>query len=483
MPYSSNLPPEIQEKVERLTECQKQITGLESQLIQFKKEKDRLEEELLDYHVDKTPERPVSAVMVAVGRTNIQKLPDEMLLHILEYFLSKNHRLIRRLLLVGNHWNRMVMQSPRLWARIQLSPLDYEEYRYSSASLLRYVEVCIQRSKSVPLDIELDYEYLRTREEYVQERILRTVYDITDSSSLADQVSNLDFVSPEYDAYFEQTTNELSTLIGPMGAHMERWRSLYLCLPVYDYSLALNILEMMRRAAPNLESVSLSQIEYILDMNDHGWFDEDETPLLSIPSLRSLKLDDAEAALLLKDIVMTPSALVHLDIISDADLRALYQLQGFTTLRTLKLRIRGYFGLPPVPGTEKLPIPLRELRELNLEGDLRPLKAFQFDLPNLQCLRISDGGNSEFQLPANLSPEYIHWSSDGYQTLNIIQSTIKAILQCCSRVTVFKVFRDNYESVLEEIHKASDLPVSLETITVDLVGVERVHIDVATLRP
>ncbi|KIM31213.1 hypothetical protein M408DRAFT_21287 [Serendipita vermifera MAFF 305830] len=489
MSYLSNLPPEIQEKVERLAECQRQIANLESQLMQIKNESNHLEEELLGYRDEKHIKRPdarKSQVVVAVRPINIQKLPNEMLLRIFEYFLSENHRLIRCLLLVCKHWNRTVMQSPRLWARIQLSPSDYEEYRYSPKSLIQYVEVCIQRSQSVLLDIELDYNSLRTREVYIRDTVFEAISDIFDDyPNVLNQVANLDcdFASPEYDKYFDQNMKELSTLFGPMGAHMKRWRSLHLRVPWRDCILALDILQMMCGVAPNLQSISLSQIGYVLDVLCQEWF-EGETPLLAFPSPRSLKLDDSKAAHLLEDIVRTPSTLMHLDICYDSRLNDISELQAFTTLRSLTLRISAGVKRLSVPKNENLSISLPELHELSLWGDSLPLKAVQFDLPNLQRLQLNDG--AAIQLPMNISPKYIQWSAgDIRQTPDVIQPTLAAILQSSSRATVisiFKISREIYEIVLEELHKAPELPVSLETIVLDLTGGERVHIDVATLR-
>ncbi|KIM31217.1 hypothetical protein M408DRAFT_327487 [Serendipita vermifera MAFF 305830] len=488
MSYSSNLPPEIQEKVERLAECHKQITGLESQLIQFKKEKDRLEEELLDYRVDKPFERPNTRrgqVAVAARSMSIQKLPDEMLLRVFEYFLSKKHRLIHTLLLVCKHWNHMIMQSPRLWARIQLSPVGFEEYMHPYESPPQYVEVFIQRSQSVLLDIELDYSSHKPRFEYVRDKVLDAVSGVSTSETLHNQILDLQFESPEYDSYFQYTMDELSTLVGPMGANMKKWRSLHVQLPMHYPRLALEILQMLCGVASNLQSMSLSPIGYILDPNDRGWFNEDGTPLLSIPNLRSLEFNDWKAANLLKDIVMTPSTLVHLDIWYDHDLRGLSQLQEFTTLRTLTLRTRGYCEQPPVPENENLTIFLPELRELNLLEDLSPLKAVQFDLPSLQCLRVGRC-NPKFGLPANVYPEYIHWSTHHFRRYyNTIESMLGVVLQPSSRVAIIsicKISQEDYETILEVLHKAPDLPVSLKTVVVDVYKGGRVHIDVVALR-
>ncbi|KIM31220.1 hypothetical protein M408DRAFT_21293 [Serendipita vermifera MAFF 305830] len=488
MSYSSNLPPEIQEKVERLAECHKQITGLDSQLIQFKKEKDRLEEELLDYRVDKPFQRPDARrgqFVVAVRSITIQKLPDEMLLRTFEHFLSDNHRLIHRLLLVCKTWNRMVMQSPRLWARIQLSPVSYEEFLHSYESPPQYMEVFIQRSQSVLLDIELDYSSHKPRFEYVRDKVIETVSSISTSETLHNQVLDLQFESPEYDSYFKYTMDELSTLVGPMGANMKKWRSLHVQLPTGYPRLALEILQMLCGVAPNLQSISLSEIGCILDSNDRGWFNEDGTPLFSIPNLRGLILNDWQAALLLKDIVMTPSTLVHLDIWYDAGLRGLSQLQAFTTMRTLTIRIRAYFGELGVSEGENLSVSIPELRELKFWGNLSPLKAVQFDLPSLQCLQVS-GSKSNFWLPANLYPEYIHWSTHPSRPYrNIIQSMLGAVFQPSSRVAVIsicKISQEDYETILKVLRKAADIPVSLETVVVDIHGGGRVHIDVAALR-
>lgn len=486
MPYLPNLPLEVQGKVERLAECRKQIANLESQLMQIKNERDQLEEELFGYRVDAKKEGPEvvrGQIMVATTSMNVQNLPNEMLILIFEYFLAINHRLIRRLLLVCKHWNHIVMQSPRLWGRVQLLPLDYE-YRYPFESLLPYVEACLQRSQSVLLDIELDYVLLLTREEYIRNKVLATICEISnDEPNVIDQVYNLncDFASPEYDAYFDQTMKELSILIGPMGAHMEKWRSLRLRIPWQDCILGLHILRMLCGAVPNLQNISLIHIGYIMDTLGFECFYEEDISFLSFPSVQSLKLDHSAATFLLEDLVRTPSTLMHLEICYGSDLG---RLSTFTSLRTLVFRTRTGLEKPPVSKNEALSITLPELRELTLWWDSRSLKSVQFDLPNLQRLQVC--GGPEFQLPTNLLPEYIHWSAgDARQTQDTIQSTLEAILQSSSRATVVSIVdisRENYELVLEELHKASRLPVSLKTIVFDLAGGERVHIDAATLR-
>lgn len=233
--------------------------------MQIKNERDQLEEELFGYRVDAKKEGPEvvrGQIMVATTSMNVQNLPNEMLILILEYFFAINHRLIRRLLLVCKHWNHIIMQSPRLWARIQLSPVSFTVYEDSHILLQQYIEVCLQRSQPLLLDIELDYESFRTCEDYIRDMIYFSTLSVADEDeedAIFDWSLSVDcdFRSTAYDKYLEDTIADLATLIGPTSIHTERWRTLYFFVPWRDPLTAADIWNMFIGTKSNLQSLSI----------------------------------------------------------------------------------------------------------------------------------------------------------------------------------------------------------------------------------
>jgi F-box-like len=478
--YKPNLPKEIRQKIKLLSEHQTRISSLESQLQKARTSYKLLESELLEYRVEVASLKPDAALHSSLF-TGIHALPDEVLLLVFEHFLSVSHRDIRHLLKVCKRWHRIVM-SPRFWARIQLFPVDYLVYSKLSSAL--YIEACLQRSQPLLLDIELDYDDFRTCEGYIRselEALVRAVADDSEDDKIYDWSSGLNcyFSSAEYDQYFCDVFRDLDVLIGPRGVHMERWRSIDLCVPWHEPDVAMDLWVKFVGHTPNLKRAKFTGLEPIFDI----FVDPEDTDQLdlcfpTLSNITNLTLGDPGLNFFLTDFTISPSSLRHLDIEYDKTFSGISALSKFPLLRKLCLRTF-IIQLDPDLVIPPAVVRLLDLQELRLMGNSHVLlKHVRFDLPNLQELLVDSG--TGFYIPSSLSPTYIRWTMikfyNKYWTPETIRSAILGSFQASDRVetlTVLESVRTAVLEVLSDLRQTKSLPVSLKSVVVELEGGDR----------
>jgi len=487
MHNSQSLPGDVQEKLNLLSEYRRQILELESRLQRIRADYHRIQSELSKYgtHVipsDVLPERNIGPQgSIFVG---IDKLPNETLLHVFEYFLSDNHRHIRRLATVCRHWHRVVMYTPRLWARVQLSPVAFGQYQASrrSLSMEPYINACLQRSQRSLLDVELDYEDFCEREVYFQREVQRTLEQIADpreARNIYDWVldRNCDFPSCEYDGYFLCTIRDLRALLGPYGAHMMRWRTLDLRLPRVwlEPDLAREIWAGFVGRTPNLNSMILSEAEGLVNVDE--WDDQFPKGFPMLSGLRRLTLDATVVNSVLMRLSVSPSVLEHLHIDNHDALEDISALSTFTQLRTLSLCLGTGLGCSR-SGSQPFVVRLPRLQALTLWGKSNLLEHTRFETPSLQELTIYHRGG--YHIPPGLTPTHICWILDkksGASPWGAVVRDLPEILQASDRINTMTVKMLAYASTpnsMEELIEAVHFPPSLRTIIVELENGKRV---------
>jgi hypothetical protein len=154
--FGSDLPDFVLRKVELLRQQEARIFDLEDELLRLRRQRHELQVELSPYRQPHTPHAAVAP---------INRCPNEILQLIFEYDVKSDfsrHPSIRRLLLVCRSWLRLIMNSPGLWALIQIQDPWYIFERRTQKSQAAYISACINRSKDAPLKLSLDLQYLPT---------------------------------------------------------------------------------------------------------------------------------------------------------------------------------------------------------------------------------------------------------------------------------------------------------------------------------
>ncbi|CAG7850805.1 SubName: Full=Uncharacterized protein {ECO:0000313/EMBL:CCA76096.1} [Serendipita indica DSM 11827] len=96
----------------------------------------------------------------STSRLPIKKCPQELLLKIFRYYLGESsHQAIANLLLVCKHWYRLVMDSPEIWACVEVDFRIGDDEAHLNA-LCTYAVTCMRRSKGLLLDVIIRFETL-----------------------------------------------------------------------------------------------------------------------------------------------------------------------------------------------------------------------------------------------------------------------------------------------------------------------------------
>lgn len=193
----------------------------------------------------------------STSRLPIKKCPQELLLKIFRYYLGESsHQAIANLLLVCKHWYRLVMDSPEIWACVEVDFRIGDDEAHLNA-LCTYAVTCMRRSKGLLLDVIIRFETL----EDAMSRIEWLAY--TDAGFLEEQglaVRDIvDYEKPENSLLdsnnIESNSRLLSEITGPQGLGLARWRSFTVVMP--DYSLNDSIHDLFRYPAPNITHMSI----------------------------------------------------------------------------------------------------------------------------------------------------------------------------------------------------------------------------------
>lgn len=380
-----------EEKIRLLKDKASQIRTLQAQLEHLQAEYRRLERDISPCQMvvleeDISPQAtPVPAV---------HKCPNEILLLIFEHYIAERHRNVRCLLFVCKRWNALTMQTPRLWARLQITEVeDVVELSYTHRSLLAYISACKRRSCGLPLDVELDLYDLPTRGVYVFSEMMSFAQNLVDEeahAAIESQIFDIDW--DHKCSYYERKINGLlHSIFGAKGAAMDQWATLSLVLPDDD-ELALRVWKRMTGASPNLKSVSITMSPaWNLDIDS---FDTKDGPNFS--SVEHLDCKRCLDCIPLRFFHLSPEKVTHLEITFSQTLSDFPYLVNFTRLRKLGLfgRRSRYPELLPISPIDKLgriPFRMPNLRELAIGGEYELLDIVDFDLPELdQFILISN---------------------------------------------------------------------------------------------
>jgi hypothetical protein len=389
---------------------------------------------------------------------SIHKCPVELLCMVFEFSLLWDHTRIRDLLLVCRRWNHLIMNSPKLWARIQFKVTDVLSPKIHLYS--RYLDACMARSQPMLLSVEIDLEEFRTLPDYLREEAMasmRLVADEEDWDDVFEWGLSLDcnFSSAKFEVNFEEIWSLLRSLTGEAGRHMARWQRLSLFLPPLDSFLASDVWELFVGVTPHLSQLEIGGIEYMFDV-----LDEPIPVFPDLSSLRHLVIQDSCDPTVL-DLCSVNLERLHADF--DAKLTSIRSLSQFSSLGSLVLKSFNHNVHPSASFTISLP----HVTSLTLIGYWAGLATVHFSLPNHEILNLESSSFEELPI---LSPRVIRWKVyfGRYEAWSCLakQSAITSIIYASDRLETILIHEpaaNELIEVLSFLRESHLLPPTLQS--------------------
>ena len=272
-------------------------------------------------------------------RSRGDMLPDEILSAIFSH-ISYHHILhLRHLLFVCRSWYLVVLQTAELWSSIRIDRELHQHFlqslldgRVKEGPLSDFISLCISRSKSHPLSIILNFRSFMVWS--------HTLGDIIDMDLFP----------------------LLKILVGPLGQHALRWRSLE-WYPLLYLGMPSKILSVLPHSLPQLQCLRLYQFQ---------WDRRNELKFPHCPSLEVVELyehQDHELQLFdecdsstVKQLLVESKYTWHVeDLRYIASFRNIFRLSLFSSL------IGAIFELE---AEEEIHLP--QLKDLRLKGFIHP---------------------------------------------------------------------------------------------------------------
>jgi hypothetical protein len=326
----------------------------------------------------------------------ITKCPAEVLSMIFKHFIKGDPTHVRRLLLVCRYWHDLVVEDPQMWNVIKLSiPEDCWDMSSWADSASVYLMRCVELSRPASLDIELDFQHLRSTDFQLASRLkfgfqeLPSVVDSGfDFNLITKWANSLEYHDLSHheeltmSCYPEYALDVIDELTGPEGRSAERWKSLKVIFPNYYETLTIWKL-LTYHSFPNLVWVSLENLWH------YGQDPMQAPDLARFPVLEHLEMDGDCYQIILP---LLPRSLHTLSLHGCFERQCVYHLSRLSQLRILKMQVEA----PPKYGTRNtyigsnLSLPL--LQELHITGDFNHLVPVELDLPSLRLVQIHYSG-------------------------------------------------------------------------------------------
>lgn len=395
-------------------------------------------------------ERKHNVHCFSISRLPIKKCPPELLLEIFKLYLGGSlypfgHPRIKSLLLVCRDWYQLVMDSPQLWARIELA-LEIGGDESQLNALRPYVMACLNRSKGLLLDVVLRFESVDDAAARI-ERLASKNASYFDEQGIC--VRNIDYQKLErLSSEISRTDfrfHLLSEIVGPQGLGIARWRSLEVDMP--DYPLTHIVHDLFRLPAPNMTQLSVQT------------FSEAITLPLALPAVISLVVSDCH---ILSGIQVKLELLQHLELFFEQNLPNLSILSACRALRTLSI------STDSEEEREESELCLPNLRVLTIWNSEDPFSTYKIKFPMLE--KVVSYRSSGWDVRSGARPSVFHQylltsASSGHLSL------LQKLLQKGDGIETLIISRctpDNPDLVaaIQSAKKAKALCSSLRQLTV-----------------
>jgi hypothetical protein len=487
--YREDVPNAIQKKIGLLCDQERHIAALETQLNQFRSQRERLEKELEPYRIQIHSAVPQTIAVTPAHDTRcpIHRLPNELLHLIFEFIVhgigSSHRHSLGRLLRICRRWYNLVMHSPSLWACIDIfDPMLFFRVRERQAAI-QYIEACLLRSQSLLLDIYLEFDELNASD-YIKVELYdyaEALVDQDEHNYIFDKIysEQWEFNSP---AFQSKLDHFLRCLLGEDGQHVKRWQTLVISLPPDEMVADLVWLRM----APTM--VNLSSIG-IFDAPS-SWSTGEALAKADLSNVNTLTLRGRDPGFNFTfHLLNVSSTLTSLDIEVGGSVTNLEGLSSLQHLRLLNLECSGPSSQMSDQDsvTPLFSLRLPRLNQLTLVGYYNDLRKIRFELPALKKLSIR-ADNARQRLPT-LSPSSVEWRL-GYIVRRKVVTEVVALVslirdvlllsQKTRRITIPKAEKAEF---LEQIQQCrlEGAKISLSEIVVEENNQDPEIIDVTNL--
>lgn len=172
--YRNDIPEAVAQKIHLLQEQGQQIKALEAQLNALRQGHATLEMELVPYLVT-VSSAPLQTDPYLPNATfweslPINSCPDEVLAIIFGLCIAEDHSRIATLLQVCRRWHYLIMNSPILWACLQINQTNYRSFiDPSNDKFDSYKRACMSRNKGQPIAVNLNFSLLPEPERFIEE--------------------------------------------------------------------------------------------------------------------------------------------------------------------------------------------------------------------------------------------------------------------------------------------------------------------------
>ncbi|KIM32556.1 hypothetical protein M408DRAFT_183049 [Serendipita vermifera MAFF 305830] len=447
-------PPEIREKLEALQYQNNLVEELQFRLNAVQRERDRLEKEIDEYRMS--------------AQSYIRKCPKEILMILFEFYTLENPRVVRRLLLVCKEWYQLAVSMPRLWNRIPINIDHVWDVTFSCNDISRRVEICLQRSGSLPLELDLDFTNFESSGAKICEKIIDSFQGSNaDSWNIREWAYGLSTESIEGFEVLpvchpQHVFALVEQLAGKTGDVMRRWGSLRLVLPG-DGNLAAMVWKHLVYPTPHLSRMDLNGTHGLTLV--HG--NHDFVGFPDLRALRHLGLDDLEDLDSLRLEVSSLSSFVVRYV--QGDISSLSRLANLHTLTLV-----GGYGVPSDVPVQQTTLSLPRLRNLSVQWVIEGIQDIQFNIPKLECfdifcpfLRLPRKANY-----ARIQTERLSWRfdeiglssnwEDKIKVKTSFSSEIRSILTSYPNTSYF-TFSSTFKGVVIEILRESNVNSALSS--------------------
>jgi hypothetical protein len=365
--WGSGHPPNIQEMIDALNVASATVETLKSQLALATEARDTIHQELALYMASRAP---------------INRIPPEILSLIFENCHAELPTCNNVLSLVCKSWRNIVINTPRLWSCIIIrTSWEVKELR----ALWNYADLCLTRSRGVPLDIVVDLQEVLEYSQYLS-KVLQKPFSwvegglIDESHSLHEvSLSSLHQAQENYRQYENLMVTTLNKLAGANGEHVSRWRTLVLTAPI----------STSVQGVANIWNAITGCHKRLINFAFGIPFTSIKPPpdsQISYPSFPALRRFSTDQSIPIDHVALNPSVLEHLHLHNDYtsnDFLHKATTTIFEALVTLDLSIWEEWSNA---GISNASIHLPRLTSMKLLGVFSDVIAPLFNAPSLKLL-------------------------------------------------------------------------------------------------
>ncbi|KAG9051928.1 hypothetical protein FS842_010812 [Serendipita sp. 407] len=430
--YRDDLHPSVETKISELARHRALVHDLEQKLSVAREVCGALEIEL----------SPYLEFPSVIKSCRISLLPSELLVEIFTLYLkSVGHPFIRRLILVCRRWHHLVVRTASLWTTIHAKPIYPSVQHPNPYSELRlYIKACLQRSETLPLDINIKFTWHVDSPDDLAALQIRAIAEPLIDTSHRETAEWFRRIRGEQTSASQAVKREHQYLLDAIRllvSHQSRWRTLRFSAPGWKSAHRIPR-EILAEASPNLV---LFHTDTKLSV-----FGE-------MPSLKALKVHLFDN---LVEEIFNKDGIERLDVKYLAS-TGFKMLANWASLRELRCtyQCRGSYSR----GNSREVIRLPVLRNLTLYGYNHPCHN-DFDLPSLVHMTLK---RCTF-IPNISVPSLCLDLSKGNPGKEDLYAYLCS-LGTTQNLVVYGSKRDWLEEALEDSKKANGLTPTLQAVT------------------